>query len=321
MTLKSIVLSLKSIKVSYKILSSILLYALFGMGLLIIYLLFLSPHHRLYQVSAESEYVKLKLSDSIQNRWDVSSFEICERKEVEFNFENEVQISDSAQLQCLPYKKAQEKLLQINPNTSATVFWSMAQGLQVELSSPASVGVLIRTSKEPLSLGSTVLLHRKIGGTSPLTLTFEGEIQIGSEAKLGQENLLRSGVVQVFEKVKIFGKKYLLGEIELSMGDAITFVQQESNQALSIVKGFLRVSSEEAGYEKGIYIIAYTAASDRAQNNSLQVTRFGTEGYIFSPTIWNRIQADPFISLFITIFGALLLILELLSKWKERNND
>jgi len=290
---------------------------LFVLGIIVGVLLFFFPHHKLYQVSAETGFLKLHLSDSIQNRWDISEFEICQPNDNDFLFDDEIE--EQPLFDCLPPETNQDELIiNVNANTFASFNWSMEQGLQIELSAIKSVGSLDIPSGETKLLGEKVLLHRKINNLSSLMFTFEGEAQVGTEAKLGNNNLLRDGNIQVYEKAKWVGKRYLLGELNLEMGDAISLTQSNDNNAMSLVKGMLRISSEETGYEKGIYVVAYTAASTGSiDNDSLQVTRFGTEGYSFSPTAWNRIQSDPLTNIFITLFGALFFLMEIISKWKE----
>jgi len=290
---------------------------LLTLGVIVGALLSIVPYHKMYQINAETGFLKLHLSDSIQNRWDISEFEICQPNDNDFLFDDE-----QSPFNCLPPQINQDELIiNVNANTFASFNWSMSQGLQIELSAIKSVGSLDIPSGEIELLGEKVLLHRKINNSSSLIFTFEGEAQVGTEAKLGNNNLLRNGQIQVYEKAKWkwIGKRYLLGELNLEMGDTISLIQPNDNNAMSVVKGVLRISPEETGYEKGLYVVAYTAAStDLIDNDSLQITRFGTEGYSFSPTAWNRIQSDPVTNIFITLFGALYLWMEIISKWKER---
>jgi len=299
-----------------------------GLGLLALFIILIlfRSHHKLYQLTAETNSINLHFNNSTQNKWDVSEFSICEFQEIDIDdiFNIDAPSDSLCKPIYSPLNNTQDNqlILSISSESQASIQWNISQGLQVEISSVKSAGTL---SGRKTDLAKKIILQRKPNNKKSIDLLFEGEAKIGTTAKLGENNLLRNGTIKVFEKEQFAGSRYLLGDIELIRGDVVSFISEDSNSKQTIVKGILHVSPLDSGSERGIYVTAYAGFTDDPTGNesTIEITRFGTQGYNFSPTLWKRIQADPLLNILISLFGMLFFILEfieLLSASKQRNS-
>jgi len=287
---------------------SVIFLILLVLGTAILLILF-QPHHRLYQLDAQTSHIDLDFSESSQNRWLISEFQLCttnDINEIDLFSEDSVE-GDSCTTSIEPTDK--DRVLKIYSGTKAAIEWSDIDGLRVSLSNTKSVGEIEDLQDNKKLLGKKVLLHRKPTIT-PLNLTFVAAAYIGAEAKLGQNAILQKGVIKVFEKAKyVFNSRYLIGDISLSMGDVASFYKMDGASEPMSIKGFLNIPSSKLD-PMGINITAYAGAEI---NGNVTIRRFGTQGIEFSPTLWKRIEADPTLSLLLTLFGMLLIVLELAS--------
>jgi len=312
------------IRIKRSLLNNLPFVGLILLATLIIGVLFW-PHHKLYQLTAETNSINLHFT-SEQNNWNVSEFSICEFQEI--NIDNFFDMAESSSPLCKPISSPidssqdNQLVLSISSDSDASIQWNINQGLQIEISSKKSAGTL---SDRKGSLAKKIILHRKPNYKKSIDLLFEGEAIVGTEAKLGESNLLRNGSIKVYEKERLAESRYLLGDIELVRGDTVSFTNEDKQSKKTIVKGILHVSSLESDSERGIYVTAYAGFTDNLIGNesTIKITRFGTQGYSFSPTIWKRIQADPLLNILITLFGVLFFIsefIEVIFALKERQS-
>lgn len=294
----------------------------FGFAILfliaIVYLV--TPRARLYHADLQTSILTFISVKSDQNQWLLPDLSFCE-----IDLETMLFSEAGSAAQCIdgePQKLNslfQEPVLKLNPDVRSIIQWSLRDGLRMELKAPEGqrVGMIVSASGEGQKvLGERVVLTREPAGEEPsrtLTLTFEGHSIFGTDARLGTTAMLRSGTISAYEESSfwLWNERYLAGENTLSLGDTLRFVDNHGNDA--IVKGFMRISPNEEGIEQGINVIAYSnveGAQGIRDSTSIKIFRFGSDGYVFSPTLWARLENAPDIIFIVSILGLLLALTE-----------
>ena len=305
-------------------------------SVLVFYMMYERP--RLYHADLLTEIVQLEAVDSDRNRWIAEDLNICEpQAELALFEENTESNAGDSLCSSSDFRPAselqQEPILRLLPGTRAVLQWSLRSGLNIELhakSGSSSAAELISAATgQKMELGPKIILHRPPQGdslTAALTFPFEGYGVFGTDARLGVTGLLSQGQISAYEDTPLIGERYLVQNVELSLGDTVKFIN-DSNQNVP-VKGFLRIALNDEGVEQGIYAIAYSNISGEAgasESGRIKVFRFGSEGYEFSPTLWARLQNAPDIILFVSFLGLIMALAEanslILSFRSNKKND
>lgn len=279
-----------------------------------------TPRARLYHADLQTSIVTFTSVQSDQNQWLLPDMSYCE-----IDLEAMLFSEAGGTTSCVDGEPQilrslfEEPVFKLNPDVQSIIQWSLRDGLRMELKAPEgqSVGMIVSASGEGQKvLGERVVLTREPAGDEPsntLTLTFEGHSTFGTDARLGTTAMLRSGSISAYEESSfwLWNERYLAGENTLSLGDTLRFVDNHDNDA--VVKGFMRISPNEEGIEQGINVIAYSnveGAQGTRDSTSIKIFRFGSDGYVFSPTLWARLENAPDIIFIVSILGLLLALAE-----------
>lgn len=155
-----------------------------------------------------------------------------------------------------------------------------------------------------------VSLNRPLpdGSMSPDTvlLAWSGGIDLGAGVTRQVETTLLSGRVQVLERQPLSGERFALFETQLDPGDHVLWRAADSSAAPA-VGGFVH-----AGVSDALRVTAHAAA------DHLLVERFGAQGYVLRPSVWDRLANDPVINTLLVVMGLVLTLLGTLMALRGR---
>lgn len=166
--------------------------------------------------------------------------------------------------------------------------------------SPGQSGTLVSDGEIiPLS-GYVELL---VTASSDLVLPFEGKALLGEDVGRDVDSLLLDGNVSILESRFMSSGRYQSVTYELDTGDRATIV--DLNQEY-ISKGFLRITDKNAFYFSVV-----------SEGEGVQVTRFGNEDLLLTPSIWSRVTKDPVVAAITSLCALMFLLLEFILLLKK----
>lgn len=127
-------------------------------------------------------------------------------------------------------------------------------------------------------------------------LPFEGTAFVGEDVGQNVESLLLAGEVNILESRFLSSGRYPGESYTLDTGDRISIVD---NDAEYVSKGFLRITQSDAFYFSVV-----------SEGDGVQVTRFGNEDLLITPSVWSRVTKDPVVAAITSLFALMFLLLE-----------
>jgi len=214
-------------------------------------------------------------------------------------------------------------LLKPQSNTIASIKWTLDKGLVMDIKSTEDIKLYSESSNDFVNLGKKIVLSRLINSdtfSSVLMLPFEAISVFGTDVRPGVSGVLLNGTISVYEDVLVGRERYLAGQNQLILGDTVKFIKNIDGTEKDIsVKGFIRVAPNGDGNEQGMFIVAYSGLNElNFRSLKTKIYRFGSNGYVFSPGLWTRIQNAPDMILLLAIIGILVAIIELISIFNEK---
>ena len=139
--------------------------------------------------------------------------------------------------------------------------------------------------------------------SSNLVLPFEGKALLGEDVGRDVDSLLLDGEVSILQSRFMSPRRYQSVTYTLDTGDRAT-IKDVNNEYIS--KGFLRITDENAFYFSVV-----------SEGDGVQLTRFGNEDLLLTPSIWSRVTKDPIVAAFTSLCALMFLLLEFILLLKQ----
>jgi len=168
----------------------------------------------------------------------------------------------------------------------------------------------------PLEIGHTAILHfpAPASGEAPgrLLLPFAGAGSIGKDVSWREPTLLRSGTVSLYTRSdEAAGGRDLVTTTQLLPGDRVD-LGQRSRAGGGVTKGFVHFDLLPAPVEPAAMTIVALGEAE-----SVQIVRFGDQGYSFSPGPLARLTRHSAVSTWAVLIVSLLGLMSIYSNAAE----
>ncbi|GAB3000625.1 hypothetical protein [Psychrosphaera aestuarii] len=253
-------------------------------------LILLGDRKNIYSVEGISQTITVETSGADINEWF---------------FDNGVLVAEDLFMQPLELQESNTFKFSTNSKLRIT---SSKNGNDFQLLITArndkNVGVLVNESESQILTGYVEVL---LTISRDFILPFEGKALLGEDVGAGVESLLLEGEVSILESKFISSGRYQGENNKLDMGDRVSIIDNDSEY---ISKGFVRVTRQNAFYFSVI-----------SEGDGVQVTRFGNEEMIITPSIWSRVTKDPVVAAMTSLLALMFLLLEFTTLIKTTLNN
>jgi hypothetical protein len=266
-------------------------YLIVILGIIAVYIL-IGDRTNIYSVKGHTQALTIDTTSSDINEW---------------HFESGTLIAEDLFLEPVTLSSERYFTFAANAKLRVTSFNTVDQNrILITAKSTGQSGTLVSgRNSTPLS-GYLELL---VTISSNLILPFEGKAFLGEDVGRDVDSLLLDGEVSILESRFMSSGRYQGITYTLDTGDRATIVDL-NNEYIS--KGFLRITDENAFYFSVV-----------AEGDGVQVTRFGNEDLLLTPSIWSRVTKDPVVAAITSLCALLFLLLEfiLLLKQTVKNKE
>lgn len=275
-----------------------------------------------FSVDAQSEHVTLLLAPELETNWRVDGALLCVRSGVEPGLLTDAVPVLADESPCpgrrwrpFDLRNLTEATLRLPamPNSNAAYAVRMdverSGGLAVQIDGEGEgfepLQLLPDSAAHPLNIGHAVLLHfppPDSGATArPLLLPFAGTGSVGKDVSWSEPALLRGGTVSIYTRSdEAAGGRDLVTTTQLLPGDRIDLGQQ-SGPGAAVTKGFVHFDLSPAPTAPPAMTVVALGEAE-----SVQIVRFGDQGYSFSPGLLARLTRHSAVSTWAVLIVSLL---------------
>jgi hypothetical protein len=240
-----------------------------------VFALLLVPRDRGYFVSAETETLRVVVTDPAGTATRLPFVRLGGNADTTYT-RAELQISAGVEIQ-LARKRESDLLVQLN--------WPEGSGGNAQL--VTSDGDLVQ-----LQPGAILRVGLQRPGPEPsdapmqdtVLMAYQGQVDLGADVARLVETTLLSGRVAIIERQPLSAERYVVHQSALDPGDHVLW-RTVSGAPSNAVAGFVQVGNGSA-----LQVTAHAAA------DYMLVERFGAVGYVLRPSIWERVASDPVIN-------------------------
>lgn len=265
-------------------------YALiFSVGILAAYIL-LGDRTNIYSVKGSTQAITVETSDAEINEWVFSQGRL---------------VAEDTDMQAVTLKDERFFVFSSDIKLRITSINDTTQHqLLITSRSDDITGVLFDGNKAtPLEGYVEVLLTL----SKNIVLPFEGKAYVGEDVGKDVDSLLLNGEISILESRFLSSGRYAGSSYVLDTGDRISVVDKNSEY---VSKGFLRVTQNDAFYFSVV-----------SEGDGVQVTRFGNEDLLITPSIWSRVTKDPVVAAITSLCALMFLLLEFALLLKQTLNN
>lgn len=242
-------------------------------------IILLGDRTNIYSVKGTTQAITINTTSALINQWEFSEGILVSE---EFGMEP-IGLSSNISFEFAPDTKL--RITSINDVTK--------HQLLITARSDNVTGELIASNTaQPLSGYIEIMLTL----SKNFVLPFEGTAFVGEDVGQDVESLLLAGEVNILESRFLSSGRYLGENYILDTGDRISIV---NNDAEYVSKGFLRITQSDAFYFSVV-----------SEGDGVQVTRFGNEDLLITPSVWSRVTKDPVVAAITSLFALMFLMLE-----------
>lgn len=281
-----------------------------------------------FSVEASSEYVKLQLAPGQETKWRIGGAILCVRtggaeEASGLPVSGDASYCPSRRWRAFDLSGFEEAVLTMPARPAATGPYTaefLAKtdgGLALEVNGGndegRSLALQLDGQSEPLQIGDSALLHFPVPGAGApagrLLLPFSGSGSLGKDVSWSEPSLLRSGTVSLYTRSEeAAGGRRLVSTSQLLPGDRVD-LGAGPLASPGLVKGFVHFDLVPAPGEPPTMTIVALGEAE-----TVQIVRFGDQGYSFSPGIIARLTHHSAVS---TWAMAIIFLLGLMSVLKD----